>query len=93
MKSIISNEQRCFVCGRRGCLEKHHCLHGSSRKKADDDGLWVYLCENCHRGTQGVHGRDGHDLDQELKELAQSRWEETYGTREEFVHRYGKSWR
>ena len=25
------------------------------------------LCGNCHRGTSGIHGRDGHTLDLKLK--------------------------
>ena len=90
-KSIISEKKRCFVCGRCSGIERHHIMHGANRSNAEEDGLWVYLCADCHRGTEGVHGRDGHELDMELKTMAQERWEQKYGSREDFVHRYGKS--
>ena len=45
MKSIISDAKKCYICGSVHDLEKHHCVFGTaSRKKADRDGLWVYLC-------------------------------------------------
>ena len=93
-KSIISNEKRCFVCGKeRGC-EVHHLFYGvSNRKLADEDGLWVYLCYECHRGRWGVHGYDGYDLNTSLKREAQRTWMKHYGkTVEDFIARYGKSY-
>lgn len=80
--------------------EEHHCLHGTfSRKLAEEDGLTVFLCPYCHRGTNGVHGRDGHEKDAELKALAQKVWEaelaqtdDAEEARNKFIERYGRSY-
>ena len=92
-KSIISNEKRCVVCGKTSNLHFHHCLFGKNRKKADEDGLTIYLCYDHHEGTKGVHGKDGHDLDTKLKQIAEWTWIEHYGkTEDDFIERYGRSY-
>lgn len=96
-KSIIQKDKtHCFLCGRNGNgdpLEKHHCIYGTSnRKHSDDDGLVVWLCGNrCHRnGEYAVH--NNRKTSENLKQIAQLAWEANYGTREQFIQRYGKSW-
>lgn len=94
MESIISTERRCHVCGRETGCEVHHVMYGvSNRSKADEDGLWVYLCPDCHRGCYGVHGYDGYDLNTSLKREAEKVWMKHYGkTVEDFIARYGKNY-
>lgn len=66
---------------------------GSKRKLADQDGLFVWLCSDCHRGTDGVHGKNGHGKDLALKQAAQYAYMNTYNkTEDEFRSRYGKSY-
>ena len=78
MKSIIDTEERCYLCGSTVGLEKHHCIHGTAgRKLADRWGLTVMLCSRCHRGSEGVHGRNS-EADRHLKKLAQKKFEEKY---------------
>lgn len=93
--SILQKDKVCFLCGRNGAddpLEHHHCMSGPNRKLADEDGLWVWLCGNrCHRnGPEAVHRNPATDLF--IREEAQRAWESTYGTREEFMARYGKNY-
>lgn len=95
MKSIINDGDCCYLCGRNGNgdpLEVHHILGGPNRRLSDEDGLVVKLCgERCHRnGKNAVHRSRETDL--LLKQKAQRVWEETYGTREEFRARYGRSY-
>ena len=47
----------CFMCGRYGPTEVHHIFGGvANRKLSEQDGLWVYLCPDCHnRPPNGVH--------------------------------------
>lgn len=80
MKSIISDEERCYLCGSTVGLERHHCIHGTGgRKLADKYGLTVMLCAKCHRdGATGVHGRNS-EADRHLKKLAQKKFEEKHG--------------
>ena len=93
MKSIINNNKRCIVCNSLNNLHLHHTLFGKNRKKADEDGLVVWLCYEHHEGTNGVHGKHGSKLDKELKRLSEKRWLEYYGkTKKEFIERYHKSY-
>lgn len=90
-KSIISNEKQCYVCGSKYNLHYHHIMFGKNRKLADKDGLTVYLCYEHHEGTNGVHGKNGHELDIKLKKLAVKAWCEYYNmTEDDFRKKYGK---
>lgn len=81
-KSIIQDDNTvCFcqdgTCG--GNLEEHHCIYGRGRRKISDrEGLVVYLCAKHHRGTNGVHGKNGAQLSMTLKQIAQKAWEDKY---------------
>lgn len=90
-KSIIQTEKECYFCGATENLDKHHCLHGTAnRRLAEKDGLWVYLCKYHHTmSNEAVH--QNYMMDKTLKKIAQQRWEEKFGTREQFIKRYGKS--
>lgn len=90
MKSIISDKKECYVCKTINNLHLHHIMFGKNRKKADKDGLTIYLCYEHHEGTNGVHGKNGHNLDIKLKQLAEKRWIEYYHKDiEDFIRAYG----
>lgn len=92
MKSIINNEKKCYVCGTVFNLHKHHIFKGvRNRKKAEEDGLWVYLCYLHHEGTNGVHGKNGHELDLKLKKKAERKWLEQNRTIDDFINQYGRN--
>lgn len=84
----------CYVCGNKLYPHLHHIFYGvRNRKKADEDGLTVYLCYKHHEGTDGVHGKNGHKLDMRLKQIAQKKWMEYYNkTTDDFIKRYGKNY-
>ena len=83
--------EHCYICGRRG-VEIHHIFFGSANRKVSDKcDFIVPLCPEHHRGTKGVHGKDGLTLNMFLKRTAQKCFEET-DTREEFIQLFGKSW-
>ena len=93
MKSIIQDKKECYICGTKNNLDLHHTIFGKNRKKADEDGLVVYLCQEHHKGTTGVHGKYGHELDILLKEISQRKWQKYYNkTEEDFIERYFKSY-
>lgn len=96
-ESILQKDKTyCFICGRNGNgdpIEEHHIFGGNpGRKLSEQDGLKVYICGNrCHRnGSKSAHKcrktADG------LHRIAQRAWEEKYGTREQFMNRYGKNY-
>jgi hypothetical protein len=73
MKSILSNEKVCFLCGANGPLEKHHVFPASNRKRSERDGLWVYLCHFCHNtNPNGVHFNQAKNI--ALREKAERAW-------------------
>ena len=90
MKSVIQIEKRCFVCGTTLNLHDHHIFYGTAnRKMAEKFGLKVFLCQEHHTGSHGVHFNKA--LDEGLKILSQSKFEELYGCRKDFIREYGKS--
>lgn len=93
MKSLINNNKECYVCHKKTNLHLHHIMFGKNRKKADEDGLVVYLCYDHHEGINGVHGKNGHDLDLRLKQYAEARWLECYNASvNDFIKRYGRNY-
>lgn len=72
--------------------ERHEVYFSKAyRQKSIKDGLIVFLTEEDHRGTNGVHGKNGDKLNRKLKKLALKAWTSYYSkTEEEFIQRYGK---
>lgn len=92
--SILQGKaKRCYLSDREiGQLERHHIYYGSGmRQISDKNGFWVWLTPEWHRGTQGVHGKDGHKVDLLLKQDCQRKFEETH-TREEWMALIGKNY-
>lgn len=73
--------------------ERHEVFFSRAyRNKSIKDGLIVFLTEEDHRGTYGVHGKKGDKLNRKLKRIAEKAWMDYYKkTKEEFIERYGKS--
>ena len=79
----------CIACD-NPFTETHHIFMGVSRRqKSDAYGLTVQLCRKCHKELH-MHPNDGMDL--MLKTEAQKYFEKHYGSREKFIHEFGKSW-
>jgi len=91
-KSILSNRRECLICGNVSGLHRHHVFYGTAnRRKSEADGCWCYLCVRHHNGSENsVHYNK--IMDRNLKKDCQRRWEKIYGSREDFIHRYGKSY-
>lgn len=74
--------------------ERHEvCFSRAYRNKSIKDGLIVFLTEEAHRGTNGVHGKNGDKFNKYLKRVAQKAWMDYYQkTKEEFIERYGQNY-
>ena len=95
MESIIQKEKVCFLCSRNGAtdpLEQHHIFGASNRKLSEKYGLKIWLCgNNCHRnGSSAVH--QNRTTADQIKAAGQAKWEETYGTREDFLRLFGRNY-
>ena len=98
MNSIIQNEKECYLCRAvykvgTPTNEVHHCLHGSMRELADEDGLTVHLCRYHH---DRLHTKG--EFDKSLQILAQNAYigklmsegMEEGEARQRFRERYGR---
>lgn len=92
MESVIQSIKKCYVCGTNQNLESHHCLHGTANRDiAERYGLKVWLCNKHHTGSnESVHRN--HDMDLFFQKLAQETYEQQYGSREDFILHFGKSY-
>lgn len=93
MKSILQTEKECYITGQTNNLHKHHIFFGNPwRRISEENGFWVYLAGYLHnQSNQGVHGKDGKELDTMLKQHCQMKYEETH-SREEFMRLIGKNY-
>ena len=83
-----------------GCpnVERHHCLMGPDREKADEDGLWVPLTKE-HHTAEKISAHQCKEVRVLLQMLAQVSWERDRcaegmskeDAREAFRRRYYKS--
>lgn len=78
MRSIISNERQCLICGNIYNLHKHHIFYAAGRRPISEKyGCWCYLCARHHNmSSEGVHFNKTLDL--RLKQHAQKKFEAVY---------------
>lgn len=76
----------CIECGGIA-TDTHHCLSGSRRSLAEEDGLTVRLCRNCHYKLHNIDER----MALKYRKLAQVAYEYKHST-EAFRERYGKNY-
>ena len=79
-KSILQPEEpkQCYVCGRQYGLEKHHVFAGvANRRLSERWGLWIFLCDSCHRSKEGAQYEQKLNL--RLKQEAQEAFEKLHG--------------
>ena len=85
LNSIISKERKCFFCGSREKLEIHHVFGGSLREKSTKYGLFVFLCQKCHKNLH--FGANSRSMTDKLKSVAQEAFERKYG-KEKFLKEF-----
>lgn len=71
-------------------VERHHIFGGANKKLSEKYGFIAPLRPDLH--PNGVFaGKDAKEIDTKLKKMAQTYYEEHYGTREDFIKEFGKS--
>lgn len=99
---VTSESNYCLICGRLKS-EDHHLICGTSgRKIADKDGIYIPLCDYCHKDIH--HTATATKLGKMVGQLVWERehilkgFDVTYRddirekSRTAFIERYGKSW-
>lgn len=92
VKSLLTDDfTKCYLCGFTNGLELHHCWHGTAnRKLADEDGLVVPLCNNCHH--KRLHDNPNKTLDHNLMKIAEQAWlDHNNAEISDFIRRYGEN--
>lgn len=83
----------CALCGKPAEAEHHLIFGTSARSLAEEDGLKIPVCNNCHtmgKLTERIH--DNVAAERLSKMLGQAIYEGQIGDRESFRKRYGKSY-
>ena len=94
MKSIIQSKKECFICRvnydvtTTNELHEHHIFE---EKPSEKYGLKIWLCHRHPISNPRYSIRYQKQLDLELKQLAQMKFEETH-TRKEFIEHFIKSY-
>ena len=95
MKSIIQRKKECFICRTNydvetiSGLHEHHIFEETA--KSEKYGLKIWLCHR-HPVTNPHYSINYQkQLDLELKQLAQKKFEESH-SREEFIEHFIKSY-
>lgn len=100
-KGIITEyDDYCLFCG-RPVEAKHHLIGGPNRKKAEEDGLKIPCCNNCHNVGDVLTRIHGNPMAEVMsKMMGQLAWEKRAvaggktekEAREAFRSRYGISY-
>lgn len=94
LRSVIQNDLGvCFVTGSTN-VAIHHIFPGRGRRKlCEKYGFLVALEPRYHNmSSYSVHAVPNAGLDLQLKQMAQRYFEEHYGSRDDFIKEFGKSY-
>lgn len=81
----------CLVCGKIGIpgdFARHEVFHGPLRKVSKQEGMWIYVCPECH---EYLHQHQNDIVDISLKRAMQALYEEKNG-HEAFMQLIGKNY-
>lgn len=92
--SILTDDMdHCMFTG-SAPVERHHVFYGMGggmKEKCEKRGFVAPLRPDLH--PNGVHaGQSAKMVDTKLKTMCQQYYEEHYGTREDFIKEFGKSY-
>lgn len=99
-RKITEYNDYCLFCG-RPVEAKHHLIGGPNRKKAEEDGLKIPCCNNCHNIGDVLTRIHGNPMAETMsKMMGQLAWEKRAvaggktekEAREAFRSRYGISY-
>ena len=81
--------RKCYLTGRTDNLDKHHCMNGPFRKKAEAYGLWIFLQHDVHMKLHQT--KQGQKVARWLKQQAQEAFERKYG-HDKFIEVFRKNY-
>lgn len=90
--AFTEDMEHCYITGTPQC-HRHHIFYGTRRKLSEKYGFVIPIAYYLHEfGKDSIHENPNKGLDLELKQMAQTYFENHIGTRERFREEFGKSW-
>jgi len=91
LKSVLTTDMKhCYICGSEN-IHLHHVFGASNKRHSEEYGYIIPLHPAYHNmSNKGVHHNREFDL--MFKRMAQSHFEKHYGSRDDFIKIFGKSW-
>lgn len=91
LHSVLTDDMdHCMFTGSNQ-IERHHVYGAYNRKRSEKYGFVAPLRPDLH--PNGVHaGPQSKEVDVKLKMMCQEYYENHYGTREQFIKEFGKSY-
>lgn len=76
----------CYACGNDSYLHKYYVFDNIEQSKKD--GCWCWLC-GYHYNESAEAVNNNTALSNKIKSKCQEAWEQKYGTRQDFIKKYG----
>ena len=74
-KVLKRSKGLCEICHSPYMVQLHHVIGGNGkRKQHENEHSVIALCWYCHHGDNGVHGKNGKELDLYLKRKLQEKY-------------------
>lgn len=91
--SILTEDMHSCYITHLPVVHIHHIFNGSRKAASEERGFLVPLHPTLHiYGPDSVHQAPNRGLDLMLKQKCQGYYETHYGTREQFIQEFGKSY-
>lgn len=91
--SILTDDMSTCYITHLNVVHVHHIFNGSRKAASEKRGFLVPLHPTLHLyGPDSVHQNPNKGLDLMLKQKCQRYYEEHYGSREDFIKEFGKSY-
>lgn len=80
----------CEICYSSNIVQHHHVIGGKGKRNPCETVYsLIALCWDHHHGTNGIHGKNGHKLDLQLKKNLERTYREMDLTEEEIKYWLG----
>lgn len=91
--SVLTDDMHSCYITHLPVVHIHHVFNGSRKAASEKRGFLVPLHLTLHtNGPDSVHMKPNQGLDLRLKQECQRYYKEHYGTREEFIKEFGRSY-
>lgn len=92
-RSVLTKDMHSCYITKKTIVHIHHVFNGSRKAASEKYGFLVPLHPLLHNmGPDSVHMAPNRGLDLRLKKECQTYFEEHYGTHEEFIEIFGRSY-